>query len=124
MHFIDDIYFILSRNGRILHLLAQVAHLVDAVIGRRVDFYNVERTIAQRAADGAPPARRTVDGMLAVHGAGEDTGNARFTRAARSRKEIRVPDGIRRDLVFENAHDVFLTHHIVELRRSEFSIKG
>ena len=79
---------------------------------------------AQRAADGAPPARRTVDGMLAVHGAGEDTGNARFTRAARSRKEIRVPDGIRRDLVFENAHDVFLTHHIVELRRSEFSIKG
>ena len=37
MHLVHDIHFILSRNGRILHLFAKVAHLVDAVVGGGVD---------------------------------------------------------------------------------------
>ena len=42
MHFVDDVDFVLPLAGREGDLVAQVAHVVDAGMGRRVDLDQVE----------------------------------------------------------------------------------
>ena len=43
VHLVDDVDLVASFGGRELHLLAQVPHLVDAAVRRRIDLEDVER---------------------------------------------------------------------------------
>ena len=114
MHFVDDIYLIFTRYGRILHLFAQVAHFVHAVVGRRVYLGNIEvGRIGERAARGAFSAGRTVLRRFAVDRRREYFRDTRFTRSARSAEKVRVTDPARRDLIFQYGDDMFLSYDVV-----------
>ena len=108
MHFVDDVHFILTRNGRILHFFAQITHFVYAIVGRSVNFGDVQiRGIFQGYASGAFPARRTVFGVVAIDCRGKNFRDTRFPRTARSAKQIGVSYPARIDLVFEYRNDMY-----------------
>ena len=124
MHFVDDVHFIAHRHGRILHLFAQVAHLVDAVVGRRVDLRYVEvGRIGERFARLALAAGRAVYRVQAVDRLGKNFRRARFARAARPAKEVGVPHPARFDLVGEYPYDVFLPHEFPQRCRAEGAVQ-
>ena len=123
MHLVHDIHLILARHGGILHFFAQIPHLVHAVIGSRVDLGNIEiGRLRKGAASRALSAGRTVYGMLAVDGGGENFGDTRLARAARTAKKIGVPDPARFYLIFQNGYDVLLPHHLVQRGGAESSV--
>ena len=124
MHFVDDVHLIAHRHGRILHLFAQIAHFVDAVVGRGIYFGNVEiGRIGERLARLALSAGRTVYGRKAVDRLGKDLCRARLARAARAAEQIRVPDPARFDLVCENFYDMLLAHQPVQRGRAKGAVQ-
>ena len=122
MHFVDDINFIFSHRGGILHFFPQIAHFRHAVVGCGVDLHDIE-AVLQRAAGFAYAAGRSVYGAFAVDGARKNTGDARFSRSARSAKQIRMSRGTGFDLVAEYAHDALLPDDFIERIGTEFSIE-
>ena len=47
VHFVDDVDLELPFARRVTHVVAQLAHLLDAVVARAVDFENVEAVAAR-----------------------------------------------------------------------------
>ena len=45
VHFVDDINFVARLRRRVAHVIAKLAHLLDAVVARAIDFQNV-KTVA------------------------------------------------------------------------------
>ena len=120
--FVDDVDFELRRGGRKLGGLAEVAHLLDAVVARAVDFEDVER-----AAFGDFLAARVglVDVHLGAAGAvqafGEDARDGGFARAARAAEEVGVGDAMGGDGVGKGLGDVLLPDDVAETLRPIFS---
>ena len=124
MHLVDDIHLAPASHGRVLHLFAQVAHFVDAVVGRRVYFDDIHIGWRREgAADGALAAGRAVAGVLAVYRTGEYFGERSLARAARTAEEIGMPDLARIYLVFENSDYVLLPDDFIEGRGAECAVK-
>lgn len=63
VHLVDDIHALAHAGGGKHRLIAQGAHIVDAVVGRGVKLDHVEdRPVVDAAAGGALVARIAVDG--------------------------------------------------------------
>ena len=120
MHFVDDIDFFPADCRRILDTLPQLADILDAVVGSRVDLDHVHKgPLADRAAVCALAARpslwvfvQTVDAL------GKDARGRRLTRPACAAEQIRVADLAACDLMFEDSDDVFLPEDLVEHLRT------
>ena len=83
---VDDVDPIATFAGSVRDLVAQVANVVDAAVGGRVDLDQVQRaTVQRRQTQRAGVARIAVVGVLAVDGAVQDARDARLARAARAR---------------------------------------
>ena len=83
---------------RIGDLLAKIAHLIDAAVGRGIDFENIQIVFAcQRLAGGALPARLAVLRVFTVDGAGENARGGGFAGSACAVEEISMGDAARFD---------------------------
>ena len=119
VHLVDDVDAVAARLRRILHLLAQVADLVHAVVARRVDLQDVQAALGgKRSARRALPARLAAVRIFTVHRAREHLGRRGLARAARAAEQIRVRDASAHHLAAQRSDDGLLPHKVVKPRRT------
>ena len=87
MHLIDNVDFVFSFGRTVLHLLADLADVVDAVVGSRIDLNHVHGIARRnRPACRTFPARTPVHRMLTVDRLRKNLGNRRLSRSSGSAK--------------------------------------
>ena len=118
MHLVDDVDLALAGGPDAqIHVLDEVAHGVDAVVGGGVELHEIEeRAGRDRQAVLALAARFAVGAEVeAVQRASEDARRRGLSGAARTREEVRVPGPILTHRVLERARDVILTDQLREV---------
>ena len=89
VHFVDDVDFAFAHAWREAHLLANVADLINAAVGRRINFDYVEKTVLiDGTAVFTDVTRFAVLRVQAIDGFRENFRGARFAGAARPAKKI------------------------------------
>ena len=115
VHFVDEIDLVTAFGRRVTHVVAQLAHVFDAVIARAVDLDDVEAVAAgDLLAVIAHAARRHGRSFHAVERLGQNSRGRGFTDAARSDEQIGVREPVLLDRVLERARDVRLPDQIVK----------
>ena len=124
MHLVHDIHAPLHLCGRIDRLVAQRAHAVHAVVGRRVQLHHIQQPPALDAkATRAAVARVAVHRMLAVDRARKDLCAGRLACAARTGKQVSVRQPSLRHLPPQRGGDMLLPHHIGKGARPPLAVK-
>ena len=122
MRFVDDenLEAVLCRP--VADALAQFTHLVDAAIGRRVDFDDVHRTaVANFNASAAGKAWLRSWAGLAIQAARQNAGDSGFAGATLAGKDVAMRNALLCDGVGERAAHVFLPHQFRETGWAIFS---
>ena len=122
VHFVDHVDFVFPLDRRITNVVAQLAHLLDAVVARAVDLEHVE-TVApgDLLAAVANAARRDGRPVNAVERLGENARGRGLPDPARPDKKISVRETILFDRILERARDMRLADQIVERLRPIFA---
>jgi hypothetical protein len=116
VHLVDHVHLEAPLGRRVLRRLEELAHLVDARVGRCVDLQQVDEAPGvDLDAGGAPAAGRRGDARLAVEALGEDARERRLADAARAGEEIGVVQALRVERVAQRAHDVLLPDQAREI---------
>ena len=125
MHFVDDVDLELALGRRITNVVAQLAHLFDAVVARAVDLEHVE-TVAAGDFLAAVAYAAGCDGrpVNAIERFGQDARGRGFADSARPDEKIGVREPILLDRVLQRPRDVLLADEIVERLRAVFSRKN
>ena len=98
--FVDDKYTEAPLGGRILHLVDDRANVIDAVVGRGIQFHDIEIGLSRdRAAGRALPAGIAVLLVLTVDRTRKNAGDRRLAGPSRPAEKVTVPDSARYDLV-------------------------
>ena len=120
--FVEDDDFV-ARGGRgVTDHFAEFADLVDAAIGGRVDFDDVERSAGGDFLAGVANAAGFGRGAVhAVEGFGEDAGGCGLANAAGAGKDVGVSDAIIPDGVLQSFRDVSLSDEISKGLRAPFA---
>ena len=95
---VDDEDAVPRLRRRVHRLVAQIAHVVDAVVRRRVELHHVEvarATRPQRHARRALSARRRRRPLHAVEAARQNARRRRLAATARPREQVRMVDPVR-----------------------------
>ena len=122
--FINDIHALFHLRGRIDGLVAQRAHAVHAVVGRRVQLDHVEQTPAFNAeAARAAVAGVSVHRMLAVDRARQDLCAGRLARAARASEKVGVRQPTLGHLTTQRGGDMLLPDHVGKGLRPPLAVK-
>ena len=121
VHFVDDVDLEVPFARRVAHVVAQLAHLLDAVVARAVDLEDIEAVAAgDLLAVIAHAARRDGRAVHAVERLRQDARRRSFPDAARPDKKISVREAVLLDRVLERARDMCLPDQIVERLRPIF----
>ncbi len=122
VHFVDDVNFVATLGRRITNVVAQLAHLLDAVVARAIDLEDVEAVAGgDFLATVAFAAGRNGRAMNAVERLGQNARGRGFADPARPDKKIGVGEPILFDRVLERLGDVRLADEIVERLRPIFA---
>ena len=123
MDLIDDVHTLLHLAGGVDGIVAQVADVVNAVVGGRIDLQNIH---AGARIDGpaglADIAGIAVVGIQAVDRLAQNLGAARLTRTTGARKQIRMAHVTGKQLRFQRLGNSPLTNHIIESLGPIFTI--
>ena len=123
MYLVDDIHALFDRNRRKYGLLAQLADIVHAVIGRSIDLDDIhDASVLDAEAGRALAAGIAVHGVLAVERLGKYLRAGRFARAARSDEQIRVRGATCRYLIFKRFRYVLLPDDLIKGLRPPLTI--
>src|SRR2546428_9323653 len=91
VHLVDDVDLETGLRRRVAHVVAQLAHVIDAAVARAVDLDYVEAVArGDLPAVIAYSARRDRRTFLAIERFRQNAGCRSFADAARSDKQIRV----------------------------------
>ena len=124
VHLVDDVDLVFPLGRRVTHVVAQLAHLLDAVVARAVDLEHVETVAAgDLLAAVALVAGRDGRAVNAVERLGQNARDRGFPDPARPDKKVGVGEPILFDRVLERARDMGLPDQIVECLRPIFSSK-
>ena len=123
--FVDDVHLILAVDGRILHLFADVACVVHAIVACRVHFDDVKVGVAALTAYGTLSARVAVVVYClgTVDGACKNLCRTCLTRSASTRKQICVVYLVVQNLVAQRVDDMILPDYVVKRLRTILSIQ-
>ena len=90
VHLVDDIHAVLAYLRRYTHLVDQVADVLDGVVGRGIQFVDIERPLlVERCARLALVARVVRGGRVqTVDGLGEDACTGCFAHATRAAEQV------------------------------------
>src|SRR6476659_7828352 len=112
---VDEIDFVTPFGRRIPNVLAQLAHVLDAVVACAVDLDHVEAVAAgDLAAVVAQAAWRNRGAVNAGERFCQNSCRRSFANAARANKKIRVRKPVLRHRIFQRARDVGLADQIVK----------
>ena len=115
VHLVDEIHLEATACGRELHVVHQVASLVDFGPRCRIHFDEVDKTtFIQFITRSALAARQGGHPGFAVQTLREDTRDRGLANPARPREQIGVMQAVRRQRIGQSAHDVILADHFVE----------
>ena len=124
VHFVDDVDLVAPFGGREFHLLAQVPHLVDAAVRRRVDLKDVEcRAVRDLRAIFADAARLGRRPLLTIQRLREDLRRARLARAARAGKKVGMGDASCGNRMGKRPRYGRLPHEILETSRPPLAVE-
>ncbi len=128
VHLVDDVHLHATFHRGEVHLVAQVADVVDAPVGGGVHLDDVH---GAASADGLAVWARAVrmgGGFalpgVAVESHGQDLGGGSLARAARAGEEIGVAHPVLVDGVDERAGDVLLPDDVLEAGRAVLAVEG
>ena len=125
VNFVDDINFKRAAGGHIFDIFPQFPDLIDTVIGCTVDFKNVGPMPAGNLfARSASITRHGSWPLRTIHGLGQYSGNGCFTRAARTGKQDRMGDSIRRNRVGQRSSDMGLFDDLLKGLRTVLACKN
>ena len=108
---VDDVDLVATRDRRVERAFAQVAGVVDATVGGRIDLDDVEAARAvgrQRDAGVADAARVGRRALLAVERPRQDARARGLAAAARPAEQVGVVDAAVAQRLLERAGDVLL----------------
>ena len=95
VRFVEDDDFVARTGGSVADHFAEFANLVDAAVGGRVDFDDVERRASGDFLAGVALTARIGGGTVnAIQRFGEDARRGRLADAARTGKNVGVRDAI------------------------------
>ena len=124
MGFVDDVDLAHSLGGGEVHLLTDIAYLVDAPVAGGVQFDDVHELAAvDRHAVGAGVAGVAVLGVEAVHPFGYDPGRGGLAAASGTAEQIGVGDAPLLDGLAQCAGDVVLPHQLAEAGRPPLAVE-
>ena len=107
--FVDDEDLVAVARRAVADVFAQLAHLVDAAVRRRVDLDHVGGVVLRDLDAGrADAAGRNGRPLDAVQAAGEDTRDCRFAGAALARQDVAMRDTALLNCVLEGGADMLL----------------
>jgi hypothetical protein len=129
MHFVDDVNFHAAAGRQKFHLLADLAHVIHAVIGGAVDFeyvdggasVDIQAARAFVAGDAGVLAAGLGFRIFAAKRFGKNTGHGGFAYAAGAGKEVGLAELILFESVDERRRYVLLPNQFIELLRAVFS---
>ena len=121
---VEDVDLVAPGDRRVDDALAQVADVVDGVVGGGVHLDDVQR-VRRGDRDARVAHAAGLDGrpLLAVQAGGEDLRHRGLAGAARADEEVRVVDLVLRDGVAQRAHDVVLTDDVGERPRAMATVE-
>src|SRR5271165_7006721 len=115
MRFVEDHHFAAACRRSVAHHFTQLANLVDAAIGGRVDFDDVQRSTRRDLRAGiAYAARLGGRSIHAIQSLRQDSRGGGLTDAPRAGKNVGMGYTIVVDGVGECFGDVTLTHKITK----------
>ena len=122
VHFVDDVDLEMPFARRVTHVVAQFAHLLDAVVAGAVDLKDIEAVAAGNFA-AVVALRRTASPsgpeIRAIQCFRQDSGGRSLTGAARADKQIGVSQTVLLDRILEGAGDVVLADDIIEMSAAD-----
>ena len=125
VHFVDEVDLVAAARRRVLHVVEQLARVVDFGARGGVDFDQVdEAPFVDLAAGAALAAGRRRHAGLAVERLREDARDGGFAYAARAGEQERVVHAAGLERVDERAHDVFLAGQLGEIARPPFACES
>src|ERR671931_2044615 len=124
MHFVDNVDLALDLGGSIMDLVAQVAHVVDRVVGGGVNLDQVKAAVGQHGLAGRTVvAGLTVLRVQTVDGTRQDACGAGLAGAAWAREEVGMAESAGPHGVAQRLRDVRLAHHLEEATRPPFAVE-
>jgi hypothetical protein len=122
VHFVDQINFVTALGWRITNVVAQLAHIFDAVVAGAIDLDHVEAIArGDLPAIVANAAWRNGRPLDAIERLCQNACGRCFADAAWTDKEIGMGQPVLRDRVFQRARHMRLPNEIVESLRPIFS---
>ena len=119
VNLVNDVNFEPGGGRGIFDRLTQLAHLVNAVVARAVNFQHIQGAALGDFQDAEVVVGKVHLGAAgAVEAFGEDAGDGGFARAARPDEKVGVGNAFPGNGVDEGLGDVLLPHHILEPLRT------
>ena len=122
VHLVDYEHTVAPLCRRHHHLLRERAHVVHAVVARRIEFYYVERPVLVEL-----PARIAFIACLAVgravcavYSLGKNARARCFAHTARPAEQVGMRKAVGGDGVFQRGRERLLPHHARKRRRTVF----
>ena len=122
VHLVDEVHLVAAAGRRVLHVVEQLARVVDLRPRRRVDFDEVHETPAVDLLAGpAYAARLGSNAGLAVQTLREDSSNRGLADATRPGKEKRVMDTPGLERINQSAPDMLLPDQLGKFLGAPFT---
>ena len=118
VHFVDQVDLVAAGRRRVARVVEDLAHVVDAGVGRGVEFEQVDEAPGVDVLAGrADAAGRRGHAGQAVEALGEDARDRRLAHAPRAGQQVRMVDASARQRVGERRDDVLLPGEFGERHR-------
>ena len=125
VHFVDDIHLVAACGGRVHGILKQGTHLIHARVGGCIHFQQIDKpALADFDTSLALATRRAANTLLAVHGAGQNSGNGGFAYTAGAGEQIGMVQALIVERVGEGFNHMGLAHQRIKVSRSPFSCQS
>ena len=122
---VEDVDAAPAAHGLERDVLAQLADVVDGVVGGGVHLDHVDGRAVGDGAAGRIVGREVGAGSaLGVQRTGQELGHARLAGPPRADEQVGVMHLPELDRVAQCAHDVLLSHHLVEGARAVAAVEG
>ncbi len=118
VHFVDQIDLVAAACRHVLHVVEQLARVVDLGARRRVHLDQIdEAPLVDLATGRALAARRRRDALLTVEALGQNPRDRRLADATRAGEQERVVHAIVVERIRQRAQHVLLADHLGEVAR-------
>jgi hypothetical protein len=116
VHFVDDIDFEAALRRLVTDIFDDLADLIDAAVGRAIDFQNIDGFAAgDLLAVAALIARRRRWSLFTIQRFREDARGGGFAHSAYTGKKIRVGDTVGTNGILQRARDMALPRNISKI---------